>query len=63
MSVFSRIPRFHNHSGFQAIALFNANQHQEGMLRVQDLAVACPNADIAACHVVQVGIIGCGFMC
>ncbi|OAX35524.1 WD40 repeat-like protein [Rhizopogon vinicolor AM-OR11-026] len=37
----------------KAIALFNANQHEEAMLRVQELAVACPNADILACIVVE----------
>jgi hypothetical protein len=44
----------HNHYGCQAIALFNANQHEEAILRVQELAAACPNADILACRVVEV---------
>lgn len=42
--------------GSQAIALFNANQHKEAMLRVQELAAACPNADTIACLVVEVSI-------
>jgi len=41
---------------FQAIALFNANQHEEAMLRVKELIAACPNADILACSVVEVSI-------
>jgi hypothetical protein len=44
------------HYGFQAIALFNANQHDEAMLRVEELLSACPNADILACSVVKVSI-------
>jgi hypothetical protein len=41
-------------SGFQAIALFNADQHEEAMLLVQQLATACPKDDTLACHVVEV---------
>lgn len=37
----------------KAITLFNANQHEEAMLRVQQLAVACPSANTVACHIVQ----------
>ncbi|KAJ8595030.1 hypothetical protein M405DRAFT_871979 [Rhizopogon salebrosus TDB-379] len=37
----------------KAITLFNANQHQQAISRVQELAVACPNADILACRVVE----------
>ncbi|OAX35521.1 hypothetical protein K503DRAFT_364265 [Rhizopogon vinicolor AM-OR11-026] len=37
----------------KAIALFNANQQQEAMLRIHQLVVACPNQDILACRVVQ----------
>jgi hypothetical protein len=40
---------------FQAIALFNANQDEEALLLVQELAVR-PNADPLACHVVEVSI-------
>jgi hypothetical protein len=36
--------------------LFNANQHDEAMLRVQELAAACPDADTLACHIVEVSI-------
>jgi hypothetical protein len=41
---------------FQTIVLFNANQHAEAILRVQELAVAGPSADILACRVVEVSI-------
>ena len=44
------------HYCFQAIALFNANQHEDAILRVQELAAACPNADTLACRIVEVGI-------
>ncbi|KAG2743238.1 hypothetical protein P692DRAFT_201795091 [Suillus brevipes Sb2] len=37
----------------KAIALFNADQHEEAMLLVKELAAACPNADILACRVVE----------
>jgi tetratricopeptide (TPR) repeat protein len=40
------------HCGFQAIALFNANEHQEALLRIGELA-ACPNVDPVACRVVE----------
>ncbi|KAJ8594796.1 hypothetical protein M405DRAFT_440608 [Rhizopogon salebrosus TDB-379] len=43
----------------KAIALFNANQHDEAMLRVQELATACPNADIVACRAVEVSLPAC----
>jgi hypothetical protein len=45
------------HCIFQAIALFNADQHEEAMLLVKELVDACPNADTRACHVVEVSII------
>ncbi|KIK38027.1 hypothetical protein CY34DRAFT_415637 [Suillus luteus UH-Slu-Lm8-n1] len=32
----------------KAIALFNANQHEEAILRVQELGTTCPNADLCA---------------
>jgi hypothetical protein len=44
----------HSHFRFQAIILFNANEHEEAILRVQELAAACPNADTLACRVVEV---------
>jgi len=44
-------------SCFQAIALFNASKHREGMMRIQELAAACPNADTLACLVVEVSIV------
>jgi hypothetical protein len=36
----------------KAIALFNANEHQEAMLRIGELAT-CPNVDSVACRVVE----------
>jgi hypothetical protein len=41
---------------FQAIALFNANQHEEAMLLVKEVATACLNADIG-CRVAEVGVL------
>jgi WD40 repeat protein len=37
----------------KAIALFNADRHQEAMLLVKELAAACPNADALGCRVVE----------
>ncbi|KAG0708169.1 hypothetical protein DFH29DRAFT_1075813 [Suillus ampliporus] len=37
----------------KAIAIFNADQHEEAILRVQKLAAACPNNDTLACRVVE----------
>ncbi|KAG2339145.1 hypothetical protein BDR05DRAFT_968226, partial [Suillus weaverae] len=37
----------------KAIALFNANQHEEAILRVQELATTRPNANTLACNVVE----------
>ncbi|KAG2743639.1 hypothetical protein P692DRAFT_201794691, partial [Suillus brevipes Sb2] len=37
----------------KAITLFNADQHEEAMLLVKELAAACPNADILGCRVVE----------
>ncbi|KAG2349765.1 hypothetical protein BDR05DRAFT_252598 [Suillus weaverae] len=37
----------------KAIALFNANQHEEAILRIQQLAVVCTNANAVTCHAVQ----------
>jgi hypothetical protein len=45
------------HLAFQAITLFNADQHEEAMLLVKELAAACPNADILACRVVEVSVL------
>jgi hypothetical protein len=41
---------------FQAIALFNADQREEAMLLVKELAAACPNTDILGCCVVEVSV-------
>ncbi|KAG2363718.1 hypothetical protein BDR07DRAFT_1403379, partial [Suillus spraguei] len=38
----------------KAIALFNAHEHEEAILRVQDLATTCPSVDILACQIVEV---------
>jgi hypothetical protein len=45
---------FINNYGFQAIALFNANEHEEAIQRVQELAADFPDTDPLACHVVEV---------
>ncbi|KAG2336497.1 hypothetical protein BDR05DRAFT_971015, partial [Suillus weaverae] len=37
----------------KAIALFNANQHEEAILRVQELATARPDANTLACNIVE----------
>ncbi|KAG2338323.1 hypothetical protein BDR05DRAFT_705075 [Suillus weaverae] len=37
----------------KAIALFNADQHDEANLLLKELAVGCPDADTLACRVVQ----------
>ncbi|KAG2751067.1 hypothetical protein P692DRAFT_20920128 [Suillus brevipes Sb2] len=37
----------------KAVALFNANQHKDAMLRVQGLADVCPSTDTLACRVVE----------
>jgi hypothetical protein len=44
------------HCVFQAIALFNADQHQEAMLLIKELAAACPDTDPLARRVVEVSI-------
>lgn len=41
---------------FQAIALFNANQHEDAMERIHELATACHSADTLACRMVEVNI-------
>ena len=45
------------YSVFQAIALFNAAQHEEAMFLVKELADACPTVDILGCHVVEVSVL------
>jgi hypothetical protein len=40
----------------QAIALFNAAQHEEAMFLVKELAAGCPNFDILGCRVVSVSV-------
>ncbi|KAG2738931.1 hypothetical protein P692DRAFT_20757326, partial [Suillus brevipes Sb2] len=37
----------------KAIALFNANQHEEAVLRLQELGTTCPNASTLACQIVE----------
>ncbi|OAX34763.1 hypothetical protein K503DRAFT_868710 [Rhizopogon vinicolor AM-OR11-026] len=37
----------------KAVALFNANKHKDAMLRIQELAIACPDADTLTCHLVE----------
>ncbi|KAG2137140.1 uncharacterized protein EDB93DRAFT_1330725 [Suillus bovinus] len=37
----------------KAIVFFNANHHDEAILRVQELATTCPSADTLACRVVE----------
>jgi hypothetical protein len=44
------------HSAFQAIALFNAAQHEEAIFLVNELADACPTVDILGCRVVEVSV-------
>lgn len=43
------------HCDFQTIALFNAGEHEEAMLRVEELAIS-PDVDTLACRVVEVSI-------
>jgi hypothetical protein len=44
------------HCVFQAIALFNADQHEEAMLLLKELAAACPNTDLLGRRVVEVSV-------
>ncbi|KIK45230.1 hypothetical protein CY34DRAFT_801852 [Suillus luteus UH-Slu-Lm8-n1] len=37
----------------KAIALFNADQSEDAILRVQELAASCPDADTLACGIVE----------
>jgi hypothetical protein len=41
----------------QAIALFNAAQHEEAIFLVNELAVACPDVDLLGCRVVEVSVV------
>jgi hypothetical protein len=45
------------YSLFQAIALFNADQREEAMLLVKELAAACPDVNILGYRVVEVSAI------
>jgi hypothetical protein len=45
-----------SHCVFQAIALFNAEQHEEATLLIKELAAACPNTDLLGCRVVDVSV-------
>lgn len=45
------------HNSFQAIALFNADQREDAMSRVQELVDIYPNADAHGCRIVKVSII------
>jgi len=47
---------FLSHCVFQAITLFSADQHEEAMLLIKELAAACPNTDLLGCHVVEVSV-------
>jgi hypothetical protein len=42
------------HDSCQAIALFNADQHDEALMRVQELATARPNPNSLCCGIVEV---------
>jgi len=42
------------HCVSQAIALFSAEQYEEAMLLIKELAAACPNTDPLGCRVVEV---------
>jgi len=42
---------------FQAIVCFNANQYEDAIQRVQELADTCPKVDTLACHIVEVSIV------
>jgi hypothetical protein len=44
------------HCVFQAIALSSANQHEEAMLLIEELAAACPNTDLLGYRVVEVSV-------
>jgi len=44
------------HNSFQAIALFNANEREDAMSRVEELTGTCPSADTHACRIIKVSI-------
>ncbi|KAG1804619.1 WD40-repeat-containing domain protein [Suillus variegatus] len=50
---FSFIAHSALHYESQAITLFNANKHDEAMLRVQELVTDFPDTDLLACRVVE----------
>jgi hypothetical protein len=37
----------------QAVALVDADQHDEAILRVRELAITCPKADALACQIME----------
>ncbi|KAG2355810.1 hypothetical protein BDR07DRAFT_1492731 [Suillus spraguei] len=41
------------HHVFRAIALFNADRHDEANLPLKELITGCPKADTVACHIVK----------
>ncbi|KAG0698231.1 WD40-repeat-containing domain protein [Suillus ampliporus] len=41
------------HYGFQVIAMFNADQHEEAILHVRELAATCHNDDTLPCRIVE----------
>jgi len=57
---YSCLAYFLLHSILQAIALFNADQHDEANLLLQELAAGCPNAGAFPCCLVQVSTIYAG---
>jgi hypothetical protein len=44
------------HCVFQAITLFSADQHEEAIMLIKELADACPNTDLLGCRVVEVSV-------
>ncbi|KAG2128630.1 uncharacterized protein EDB93DRAFT_1256628 [Suillus bovinus] len=52
-SIFSRVIRISTRY-FQEIAFFNADQHEESIVFVRELAAMCLNPDSLACRVVEV---------
>lgn len=53
---YSFVARSALHNESQAIALFNANKHEEAMLRVQELVSDFPDTDPLADRIVEVSI-------
>ncbi|KAG2112521.1 WD40-repeat-containing domain protein [Suillus clintonianus] len=52
-SIFTRDAKTPDLLLIKAIAIFNANQHEDAMERVQELAAACPDADALVCRTVE----------